>query len=106
MNARLSVRTTAAASRSAFSDGGWQERARCRGTATDTFYPPDQARGSMRRVNERMAKQICDSCPVLVPCRRHAIDADEPHGIWGGTTPEERDELRRGGSLAQRAFSG
>lgn len=31
--------------------------------------------------------------------------AHEPHGIWGGTTPEERDELRRLGSLATHESS-
>ena len=101
MSARPAMRSSTPETRSAFSDGGWQLRARCRGTSTDTFYPPENTRGNTRRLNEQPAKQVCESCPVLVPCRRYAVDAQEPHGIWGGTTPEERVELLRGGSIVR-----
>jgi WhiB family redox-sensing transcriptional regulator len=89
-----------AARSTGFEDGDWHALASCRGESTETFYPPDRARGNARRLSERRAKQICESCPVLLPCRRYAVDAQEPHGIWGGTTPEERGLLRRGGSLS------
>ena len=92
--------TLAAAARTEFADGEWHVWASCRGESTETFYLPDDVRGSARRLGERRAKQICESCPVLVSCRRHAVDVQEPHGIWGGTTPEERGELRRGGRLS------
>jgi hypothetical protein len=87
MSARPAMRISTPETRSAFSEGGWQLRASCRGASPDMFYPPENARGNTRRVNERPAKQVCESCPVLVPCRRYAVDAQEPHGIWGGTTP-------------------
>lgn len=65
----------------------------------------ESARGNTRRLNERPAKQVREPCPVLVPCRRYAVDTQEPHGIWGGTTPEERAELVRGGSIVRLAPS-
>ena len=105
MSARPAMRRFTAETRSAFSDGGWQLHASCRGTSTDTFYPPENSRGNTRRLNERPAKRVCESCPVLVPCRRYAVDAQEPHGIWGGTTPEERVELRRASGIVKPAPS-
>lgn len=89
--------------RSAFGDDGWQNLARCRGTSTETFFPPDGARGKARGINERAAKRLCESCPVLLPCRRYAVLTQEPHGIWGGTNPEEREELRHGEGRTQYA---
>lgn len=34
-------------------------------------------------------------CEVREQCLRHAITWPEEHGVWGGTTPEERVRLRR-----------
>lgn len=39
------------------------------------------------------AKLLCAACPVRRRCRDHAVDHEE-FGVWGGATPEERDELR------------
>lgn len=69
----------------------WRLRARCRGLPPDTFYPPDKERRSARRERELRAKKICLTCPVVEQCRRHALDTQEPHGVWGATTPLERE---------------
>ncbi|MTA96041.1 MAG: WhiB family transcriptional regulator, partial [Actinobacteria bacterium] len=39
------------------------------------------------------AKAICASCPVLAQCRDHALAVQEPYGIWGGLSEDERAEL-------------
>mgnify|MGYP001478869992 CR=1 FL=1 len=39
------------------------------------------------------ALAVCESCPVASLCLEYAIDA-EPFGVWGGTTPEDRDSMR------------
>lgn len=47
---------------------------------------------------ERKTKAICRACPVIAECRRHALDIDERHGVWGGLTTAERalyDERQR-----------
>lgn len=74
-------------------DAGWQLLARCREEAADTFFPPDHERGRTRRARESRAKQICRACPVLEECRRYALTAQEPYGIWGATTAEDRQQL-------------
>lgn len=48
------------------------------------------------------AKRICHGtddkrpCPLLSACREFAVINNEKYGVWGGTTPEERREIRRG----------
>jgi WhiB family redox-sensing transcriptional regulator len=72
-------------------------QARCRGLSTETFYPPYRERGRTSQGWERDAKRICYSCPVIEACRRYAVNAQEPQGVWGATTPQEREALLLGG---------
>ena len=39
-------------------------------------------------------KGICNSCVHKIECRDYAIADPNIFGIWGGTTYEERRELR------------
>ena len=68
----------------------WQLHAACRGMDSAFFFHPDGERGPARASRERRAKAVCESCPVMEPCRRHAIAAGEPYGIWGGLSESER----------------
>lgn len=81
-------------------DEDWQSRASCRGMPAETFYTDDYHRGQRRLDHEVYAKRICGGCPVELSCREYAVHAQEPYGIWGGTTPKERAALL---SLAQLA---
>ncbi|WP_236737327.1 WhiB family transcriptional regulator [Mycolicibacterium llatzerense] len=72
----------------------WQLHARCRGLPAEVFYTGDDDRGARRIAHEEHAKQICHHCPVLRDCLGHAMEAGEPYGIWGATTPKERAALR------------
>ena len=40
-----------------------------------------------------LAKDICIECPMMVACRDYAIK-HENHGVWGGTSAEDRFKLR------------
>ncbi|WP_083885354.1 WhiB family transcriptional regulator [Nocardia thailandica] len=72
----------------------WQLRARCRDMDSDTFFPGHDDRLDSIHIQVLDAKQICLGCPVLDACRDYALDAEEPHGIWGGMTAQERAALR------------
>ncbi len=39
-------------------------------------------------------KSICAECPVRTACLEIALRTDEPHGIWGGMTPAERQRMK------------
>ena len=71
----------------------WRLLARCKSVAAEVFYPPDREKPRARRERETLAKQICRTCPVQDPCRRFAVGTQEPHGVWGGTTPQDRRRL-------------
>ena len=43
--------------------------------------------------HQEEAISLCAKCPVLELCLNYAIK-NEMYGIWGGTTPEERQTLR------------
>lgn len=69
----------------------WMEQAACRDVDPDIFFTPDGEYGPRRR-QERQAKAVCASCPVLRRCRAHACEVGEPYGIWGGLTEREREQ--------------
>lgn len=68
----------------------WQTAAACRGMSSASFFHPWGARGTARVDLERRAKQICAECPVIDACRRHALEVQEPYGVWGGLSEDER----------------
>lgn len=47
------------------------------------------------------AKRICHGtddkrpCPLLLDCLEFAVVNNEKYGVWGGTDPDERRDLRR-----------
>lgn len=43
---------------------------------------------------ETAAKAICHRCPVKSLCLEYALENDEVFGIWGGTTPSERRQIK------------
>jgi WhiB family redox-sensing transcriptional regulator len=42
----------------------------------------------------RRAIRICGRCPVRVDCLAFAVDHGEVSGVWGGTTPADRRDIR------------
>ena len=43
------------------------------------------------------ARAVCARCLVRAECREFALSSSETlaHGVWGGTSPQERKALRR-----------
>ncbi|QCB51775.1 WhiB family transcriptional regulator [Rhodococcus sp. PAMC28707] len=72
----------------------WQLEARCRVLPTATFFPAANLRGHTRQSVEEAAKAICAGCTVQSQCLGYALTSDEPYGIWGGLTAQERSQLR------------
>jgi WhiB family transcriptional regulator, redox-sensing transcriptional regulator len=74
--------------------GSWLLKSACRGMNTELFYLADFARGAPKRNQEAQAKAVCATCPVIGQCLAQALEMNEPHGVWGGMTREERETLR------------
>lgn len=71
-------------------------------SAPDLYFP-DIEQDVSPLTTLRLAKAMCSECPIQVQCLDYAITNDEIHGVWGGTTPLERRQIKRGrrpGSLA------
>ena len=68
----------------------WHQKGACRDLPSEMFFHPDGERGPRRRNRENSAKAICASCPVLIACRTHALAVQEPYGIWGGLSEDDR----------------
>jgi WhiB family redox-sensing transcriptional regulator len=71
----------------------WQLRAACRDMDSDVFFHPDRARGPSRLIREARAKRVCQTCPVIEACCRHALSVREPYGVWGGLSEADRNAL-------------
>lgn len=41
------------------------------------------------------AQAACDRCTIVAACLHWAMINHEPYGVWGGTTPKQRQQLRR-----------
>jgi len=65
----------------------WMSEAVCRSADMSLFF-------SFEYDLIEKAKLLCDGCPVKSDCLEIAIRREE-HGVWGGTTTDERKELRR-----------
>ncbi len=74
---------------------GWQSGAACRSEQSELFFGPEGETRFERRRRETGAVAVCQSCPVLARCRRHALLAPELYGVWGGLTSGQRSAARR-----------
>lgn len=75
--------------------GSWAERALCAQADPDAWFPDRNSREHIT-----LAKLICARCPVRGQCLEYALSGADTWGgiavgIWAGTTPRERDRLRR-----------
>ena len=68
----------------------WQYKGACRDLDPEAFFHPDGERGPRRRNREMAAKAVCATCPVIAACRAHALAVQEPYGIWGGLSEDDR----------------
>jgi len=75
-------------------DLSWQGRALCAEVDLDLPYPGKGA-------NITATKKICARCEVRAECLEFGLKYDLGHGVWGGTSAEERKQIRRGRGMAE-----
>ncbi|MBM3798470.1 MAG: WhiB family transcriptional regulator [Actinobacteria bacterium] len=74
-------------------DYSWRNEADCRDTDPELFFPVGTTGQALLQIDK--AKEVCDECPVKVKCLDFAIETNQDSGIWGGTSEEERRDIRR-----------
>lgn len=65
----------------------WQDEGLCAEVGPVFFYPEQGE-------NAIPAKRVCEACRVRARCLQWALDNDEIYGVWGGTSEDERQEIR------------
>lgn len=96
------IRVARAVADTANTDRSWMKRAKCQDryqVPDPNIFHPERGRGRATRrqkaAEEAQAVAICgvgrrDECPVWRQCRAYAFATDEPFGVWGGLTEDER----------------
>ena len=74
-------------------DYTWRDEAVCRETDPDLFFPIVTTGQALLQIDR--AKQVCNECTVQVSCLEFALETNQDSGIWGGTSEEERRDIRR-----------
>lgn len=80
----------------------WQYDGLCRTVDPESFFSPESERGAPKAEREEAAKALCRRCPVIVPCREHALAVQERYGVWGGMSQDERRAVMERASREQR----
>lgn len=71
------------------------EFANCVSIGVDAFYTyTDNSSTKSRYVDLDEAKLVCESCSIREECLTWALH-HEVYGIWGGTTPPQREKMRK-----------
>jgi WhiB family transcriptional regulator, redox-sensing transcriptional regulator len=74
-------------------DQRWRQRAACHAATAELFFPVGRTGPAVEQI--AAAKSVCRLCPVQLACLRFALTTNQGSGVWGGTSEEEREELRR-----------
>lgn len=79
----------------------WQSRAVCRkfNVDPDIFFGRPDKYGTDRHAPAELAyaKSVCGLCDAAGDCLAAALDGGpDVYGVWGGSTREDRERLRRG----------
>lgn len=69
-----------------------RDRAACADADAEMFFPVGHDIYAETAI--AIAKDYCRRCPLIRACLTYALSNDVD-GIWGGTTPAERVNLRR-----------
>lgn len=78
----------------------WRDRSACRDEDPDLFFPVGKTGLQVLRQIEE-AKAACRRCDVREECLAWAITSGQEHGVWGGTSEDERRSIGRRAARAR-----
>jgi WhiB family transcriptional regulator, redox-sensing transcriptional regulator len=79
----------------------WRGAAACRSVEPDLFFPIGTTGTALHHI--AAAKAVCETCPVIRECLEFALETNQDSGVWGGTSEEERRQVRRARARALRS---
>lgn len=78
----------------------WRATAACRDTDPDLFFPVGTTGPAIEQIAN--AKAVCATCDVVEACLDFALTTNQDSGVWGGTSEEERRQIRRRWAAARQ----
>lgn len=66
----------------------------CQTSDPDAWFGAVDPLETFHTATYKEAKKLCGMCPVQDTCLAYAMEANEPEGVWGGLTPDERKKMR------------
>lgn len=72
-----------------FREPGWQRKGQCNGLDPNIFVP--KKKGS--KDTTHYDKTYCNACIVREECLDFALANRAKKGLWGGTTPKQREKM-------------
>lgn len=82
-------------------DYTWRVNANCKDIDPELFFPIGNT-GEAMRILVR-ARAVCADCNVRTQCLEFALATNQDCGVWGGTSEDERRDIRRRNAVARRA---
>ncbi len=70
----------------------WRSMSACRDEDPELFFPDPRGPGLTQL---ELARAVCGRCRVRPECLSFAVETVQDHGVWGGTSEEERRAERR-----------
>lgn len=83
--------------------GNWREAGACLDADPDLFFPISVTGLGLDQIDQ--ARDICARCDVQRRCLEYSLTTRQMHGIWGGTTPDERRVILRRRTRTERPFA-
>lgn len=71
----------------------WRLQAACRDTDPDLFFPVGTTGAAIDQI--AAARAVCMQCLARAECLEFALETNQDSGVWGGTSEEERRQMRR-----------
>lgn len=81
----------------------WRCQAACRDTGPDLFFPIGSTGLALDQIES--AKVVCEACDAQTDCLEFALATNQDSGVWGGTSEDERRQMRRLRVAEQRQAS-
>jgi len=69
----------------------WWKLAACQSADPEMFFPVSNSGTGNAEIAQAIA--VCGSCAIRHRCLEYALESGQVHGVWGGTTEEERRSL-------------
>ncbi len=74
-----------------YAEAEWRSRGACLSVDPELFFPLSSVGPAAEQLSR--AKSVCARCPVLAECLDFALATRQVHGVWGGTSEDERRRI-------------